>query len=833
MPEPVLVLDARCAKPQRRVRWSVPDLFQRRALTTTVLTVLLVAVSAAFVPRPAGFVVLVGLLGYGSWRLALAVFRPATVADATMLTWTLALAWVGLVAEILSLGRLLGHEVAWLVGVASLTLLMAWLPPGMSSGPLHARAATLDGLLASLPLVGRLVLVAFALQLTAAFILTWFVGINISDSIATYMPRSLLMVQEGTVAASEPSVGFLQYLHQVVVAVQLLFVRSDVLVNVFSFATAGMAALGIFTFVRSMLPAHARHGWLPLAVALLPFTMPLFLLHASASNFDIFTGQWLLFALYFLRRGYAATSPRWLVAAALATGLALATKPTFWFAAPGLGLIWLWTLARPLLKKPLHSRSRQVSGETAGAAPATSALASVQGGRVVRAADRRASAMYRGLRTAVVCAVVVIIVGTPFLWRNVLGEGFLIAPPDRHANATSTDHSSDYRLRRLVFNGAALGLMLLTPPSLLPEAIALKLDGKFGERMRALGFTLPDPQVTPHLSWQGLIRHAHYRYDSNHASFGAAFVLVTIPGLVLLPFARRWLGPTWPFAVATGLFSASYFIAQSVLTHYYAAHIRYLLEMVIPLTILAPLSFLALPPRLRGPLAVALALPLLLEMHGVIRNNRFMPPDRVMSTPRMDQLYAFSAGSLSIPEASREFARKYPASEYPDIWVETGGSDPFFSFTFFGPALERRLHYWDVRQGGLPPGPILVYDATGAERLIKAGMIPDLLAGRTFLMLPNDRLRVRLLTVRSDVATPARLRLEASIPPGRYRDPQFGYFLLDGGATVPLREFSPEPTFELPIEQAQRGTIRVDVRDGAGGRAAERTQISSAVLASL
>ena len=70
------------------------------------------------------------------------------------------------------------------------------------------------------------------------------------------------------------------------------------------------------------------------------------LLHASAANFDILTGLWLLLALYFLRRGYAASSPRWLVAAALATALALATKPTFWFAAPGLGVCWLFTLLR-------------------------------------------------------------------------------------------------------------------------------------------------------------------------------------------------------------------------------------------------------------------------------------------------------------------------------------------------------------------------------------------------------------------------------------------------------------------------------------------------------
>ena len=51
--------------------------------------------------------------------------------------------------------------------------------------------------------------------------------------------------------------------------------------------------------------------------------MPIFLLHATTSNFDTFTALWLVLALYFLRRGYASISGRWLVPAALATGLAL------------------------------------------------------------------------------------------------------------------------------------------------------------------------------------------------------------------------------------------------------------------------------------------------------------------------------------------------------------------------------------------------------------------------------------------------------------------------------------------------------------------------------
>src|SRR5262249_8184380 len=130
-------------------------------------------------------------------------------------------------------------------------------------------------------------------------------------------------------------------------------------------------------------------GYYPLIGALLPFTMPSFLMHASVSNFDIFEAQWLLFALYFLRRAYAATSVRWLAAAALALGLALAVKPTFWYAAPGLLLLVLLVALRALRRRRL--------------------------GRLLRA--------------AAIGAVLFLLTGTPFLVRNELIQGYLLAPP--------------------------------------------------------------------------------------------------------------------------------------------------------------------------------------------------------------------------------------------------------------------------------------------------------------------------------------------------------------------------------------------------------------------
>src|SRR5205085_10824593 len=112
----------------------------------------------------------------------------------------------------------------------------------------------------------------------------------------------------------------------------------------------GLTSAGIYALARSL-------GWsasYPPFAALVPWSMPLVLLHASTSNFDTFTAQWIVFALYFLRRGFAGTSRGWLLLAAVASGLMLATKPTAWFAVPGFGLLWLATFARPLLRRRLQ-----------------------------------------------------------------------------------------------------------------------------------------------------------------------------------------------------------------------------------------------------------------------------------------------------------------------------------------------------------------------------------------------------------------------------------------------------------------------------------------------
>ena len=425
-------------------------------LGQSALIVVLVALDPILRFRPASFLLLVVLLGLGGWRIARAVLRPPTLLDTVLVTWTVAFAWIAVASEALSLVRLYGDPTAWLGAAGLLAIGGLWLRPAARPLP----PPELRSLWTPLHPVGRVLLVAFVLQAATALILTFFAGINIWDSLAAYVPRSLLMLQEGTVAAGGPYVGYLQHLHQDVVALQFLFLRSEVLVDAFSCLVAVVVGLTLFAFSRCLLPPSLRHGFLPIATALLPLTMPLVLLHASTSNFDLFEGLWLLLTLYFLRRGYAATNVRWLAAAALATGLALATKPTFYFAVPGLAVLWLATLLRPLL----HRR---------------------------RSGPARQAGLRRAVRSLLLTAALVAVVGTPFLVRNVVVHGYLLGPAANVEGGTGPSARPYDRLRLLGFNGAALGLELLTPPLLLPPAVADGLDGWFATRMQALGVRLP------------------------------------------------------------------------------------------------------------------------------------------------------------------------------------------------------------------------------------------------------------------------------------------------------------------------------------------------------
>jgi hypothetical protein len=84
-----------------------------RALWESVLIVAAVAVVWYLQQWISAFLLLVALIGLGAWRGADTLFRPATLADRVLLAITTAAAWIVLVAELLSAGRLLGQPAGW------------------------------------------------------------------------------------------------------------------------------------------------------------------------------------------------------------------------------------------------------------------------------------------------------------------------------------------------------------------------------------------------------------------------------------------------------------------------------------------------------------------------------------------------------------------------------------------------------------------------------------------------------------------------------------------------------------------------------------------------
>ena len=69
------------------------------------------------------------------------------------------------------------------------------------------------------------------------------------------------------------------------------------------------------------------------------------------------------------------------------------------------------------------------------------------------------------------------------------------------------------------------------------------------------------------------------------------------------------------------------------------------------------------------------------------------------------------------------------------------------------------------------------------------------------------------------------LHLQASLPPGTFREPRYAFTLRTVRGEERLRGYDPSPTLDVPLEVAARGTIQVDMRDGEDNRRVERIRI--------
>jgi len=727
-------------------------------------------------PQVAFLVAVAALLG-GAWRLVRSVGRLHVADDALLAAVTVATAWLAIVAEVLSLGEWLGSMTGWLVGC----LVLYW-GSFLVPSPTH----TLDWRTPLAPIrtlrwPGQLLFMVWLLPVMTLGILVWFTGITNADSLLTYFPRAVQYLDRGTFSVYTGQLDYLQYLHTTLVAFPMLFLRTDVHVNALSMLSALLASVGLAAFCRSL-------GWggtLPLIAAALPWTTPKLLLSAPTSGFDIFEAQWLVFVLYFLRRGHPSTSVRWLVLAAVAAALGLASKPTFYFAAPGLALLFALCISR-----------------------------GVRRGRLRRTVAVIGVALLSG-----------VLIGAPSLIRNVVTQGYLIAPPgDSDMLAGQGGYGAltpADRLRSLAVNGFGLSLALLTPPYFLPESVNGRVNGWLQRAARAIDSERSVAQ------WPELLRHGSERYHAGLAGFGGAVPLVLLPAALLVPFAARRLGPRGIFLFWVVWLSASYFFVLAAVIPISPHSNRYLIEWLLLLSTIAPAVLTALPVRRRGVVACALAVPLLLEMHDTLQHSRHVPVATVLRLSREEQTYTlFGWPTRELLDAVRTFDRRYPPNVVPTVYVVRRFEAEYL---FSGPSLARRMQGWTVPRAPAEPitlpGLVLTQNGDIAKTLgAQPNVVVERLAAGIWLLHPLDTMVVLTEPVGAVAAGEPSFALQAFAQRQQFQQPAYRFVLLRAdGAEEVLRDFAPESRFVVPDSVARRGSVRIDLRDAAGSATARTT----------
>jgi hypothetical protein len=69
------------------------------------------------------------------------------------------------------------------------------------------------------------------------------------------------------------------------------------------------------------------------------------------------------------------------------------------------------------------------------------------------------------------------------------------------------------------------------------------------------------------------------------------------------------------------------------------------------------------------------------------------------------------------------------------------------------------------------------------------------------------------------------LRLQASLPPGTFKEPRFGLTLRTNRGEERLKNNETSPILDVPMGEASRGTLQVEMRDGTDNRRVERVRI--------
>jgi len=733
-------------------------------------------------------------------------FNPGSAVTPVLAAFALFWFLMLLIIELLSAMSLLGSRAAW-TSLLLLAALALQRVAGIRRGSVSdARPDVLrlpplsDALREPWTVVVAPVAMVLAVLFAQSAYLNLFTGINHSDGQTFYLARSVRYLQDGNLWTYSTTNDFLPHLHQSIAAYLLLFYASTTPLLLLSSLFGACVCLAVFELARLL---HA-----PVSLALLagvsPLSVTIFNLHLSTANFDVHMALFIILTIYLLVVSIRTSQARYLLVAACATALALAMKLTFWFAAPGLMLLWL------------------------------AALGSLARGRSVRVAGRM----------AVIAALIVLVGGLHFL-RNAWALGFLVSP-NQPQYGQSTPTTLRERFDVTTFHVLASSTALVTPSILVNEHGRMDLVGGFQAVNERLGIVLPNPRIFtyPDRAWNDVFDHLRTPFHSDKASFGATVPLVIVPAVtvVVVDAVRRRAFFTLPLFLVG--FAGLYLLTLSLTLKYAADHVRYLIEMVVPLLALVPAAVGRLPQTGRVPVAAGLVYLavaggfMVTDASQAYRNNDLRPPALVMITPPEMQYPTFNdVTKYGVFEGARVLNRKYPVEQWPEIFLLRRGANQgeYLEFPFLDVEGRRRLTSWsgDLGQARSAwPGPLLVLDAGLADALARQfseQVALDRLSSSVWLGLPLDQLRVIWTDVQPAGAAPPSIQVVARVEVGRYQRPQFRFSAvrsLGGDPFAVLRDFSDDAQFVLPWDALSPVLdLLVEVREAGQDTPAERVRV--------
>jgi hypothetical protein len=711
-----------------------------------------------------------------------------------------------LIVELLSAVSLLGSRAAW----TSLLVLTALALQRVAGTRRTSVPDTRPDVLRLPPLSDALrepwtvivapVTLVLAVLFAQSVYLNLFTGINHSDGQTFYLARSVRYLQDGNLWTYSTTNDFLPHLHQSIAAYLLLFYASTTPLLLLSSLFGACVCLAVFELAR-LLRA-------PVSLALLagvsPLSVTIFNLHLSTSNFDVHMALFIVLVIYFLVMAIRTAQTRYLLMAACATALALAMKLTFWFAAPGLLLLWL-----AALRALVRARGVRVTGEVAA------------------------------------IAVLVVLVGGLHFLRNAWALGFLVSPNQpQYGQSASTTLREQYEVT--TFHVLASATALVTPSILVNEYRRSDLVRAFQAVNERLGITLPNSRIFtyPDRAWNDVFDHLRTPFHSDKAGFGAIVPLVIVPAVavVVVDAVRRRAFFTLPLFLVG--FSGLYLLTLSLTLKYAADHVRYLIEMVVPLLALVPAAVGRLP--MTGRLPVVAGLAYLAVVGGFMatdafqayRNNDLRPPALVMVTPPEEQYPTFNdVTKYGVFEGARILNQQYPVEQWPEIFLLRRGANQgeYLEFPFLDVQGRRRLTSWSIDLGQARPawpGPLLVLDPGLAEVLeqrFSEQVVLDRLSSSVWLGLPLDQLRVIWTRDQPAGFAPPSIQVVARVEPGRYQRPQFRFSAvrsLGGDPFAELRDFSGDAQFVLPWDALSPVLdLLVEVREAGQDAPAEWVRV--------